>query len=120
MKSLLAASALALAFAVPSLGAHAAEIRPITTQEFNAAQAAAHGDGEIADTLEWNAVVARANADRLAAEQGALQAKNATLSSGSIGTDGTPASVGTSRPSQGNAYWQTGHYHSALDVKQDR
>ena len=101
MRTIFAVAALAVAFAAPRLSAQDFEIRPLTTQEFNAAQQAAHGAGEVAPEIEWRILVARANADRLAAENGTdsgfagVRTQDATGSSGS-GYEGLQRGMGTS------------------------
>jgi hypothetical protein len=63
MRRFLAATSLALALAVPALAF--AQTRPLSESAFNAAVDASHGNPDIAGTLEWQALVAQANADRL-------------------------------------------------------
>ena len=78
-----------------------------------------YGSDEPQAQAQWDALVAKANSFRQAHEQGQTEATGDIAAvNGVIATDaahGAPAQV-----APGLGYWQTGRYHSALEVKQDR
>jgi hypothetical protein len=98
MKRMLAVTALALVLATPVLASPAvAQTGPLTAAEVNSAQERAHGDQEIADQLEWEELVARANAYRQAEDSAPSYAAVGGVSAIDAGqSPGTGGSAGTS------------------------
>jgi hypothetical protein len=91
MTRTLTLTALALLLATPVLAApRIVQSGPLTQAEVNSAEERAHGDGEIASTLEWEELVARANAYR----QQESSAPPYAAVGGVTATDAAPSSAG--------------------------
>jgi len=78
------------------------------------------GSDEPQSQIQWQNLVDKANANRLGLGAGAAAAAqgNTAAIKGPTATDANHGAPALVAPSLG--YWQTGHYHSALEVKQDR
>jgi hypothetical protein len=100
MKRTFSVTALALVLAAPLLAAPAfAQSGPITQAEVNSAEERAHGDQELADQLEWQELVARANAYRheenSAPSYAAVAGVSATDAAQSPGAGGWTGTIAT-------------------------